>query len=77
MADSSPAMYLVKQSRSALMVLVLAESKCDHEHIQVEVDSPWVPGRCRAGNGEGAQLRYVGTVVLRVFQAQFLEDGQT
>ena len=41
MADSSPAMYLVKESRSILMVLVVAdlESICNHEHIYVEIDS--------------------------------------
>ena len=35
MADSSPTMYLMKESRSVLMVLVVAdlESTRDHEHI--------------------------------------------
>ena len=35
MVDSSPAMYLVKESRSVLMVLVVADlgSTCNHEHV--------------------------------------------
>ena len=33
MAKVSPAVYLVKRSRSTMMVLVVAESACDHKHI--------------------------------------------
>ena len=36
MAEVSPAMYLLKRSRSALMVLMVTESTCDHQHIQVK-----------------------------------------
>ena len=60
------------------MALVVAESTStrDHEHIQVEDDLRRVLGGCRAANGERAQLRYVGAVVFRVFQAQFLDEGR-
>ena len=75
MAEVSPAMYLVKRSRSALVVLVVVESIRDHGHIYVENELRWVPGDCRAGDGKRTQLRYVGAVVLRVFQTEFLNEG--
>ena len=49
-------------------------STCDHEDIFVENDLHWVLGNCRTGNGERTQLRYVGTVALRVFQTEFLNQ---
>jgi hypothetical protein len=48
----------------------------EHEHIHVENDLHWVPGSCRTSDGECTQLRYVGAVVLRVFQTEFLNEGR-
>jgi hypothetical protein len=75
MAEVSPAMYSVKRSRSALVVLVAAESTRDHEYMKVEIDLRWVPGVCCASDGKRTQLRYVGAVVLGVFQTEFLKEG--
>ena len=38
MAEVSPAMYLLKRSKSALIVLIVTDLTHDHQHVQVEND---------------------------------------
>ena len=71
MAEVSPPMYLLKRSKSSLMMLVAMSASC---HIfRWGDDLRWVLGGCRPSDSERAQLRNVCAVLLRVFNAEFLD----